>query len=187
MSLSEIFYDYLEEPDKAREEITVRPPMALALGGFLTAALSLSLWNSLKTGGLVFFTLKAGAIFLWNLFSAFLWAALIHWYASIKSPEPLAPKTAKSILVYFGLSDFAWSLTAVAAFASLLERPWRYFSLLIFALSAFLNFALKARGVKSVYRFSGPKSWLLILAPYAAFFIFGMSFLIFSLLGLFLR
>ena len=105
----------------------------------------------------------------------------------MRSPEPLAPKTAKSILVYFGFSDFAWSLTAVAAFTSLLESPWRYLSLLIFAVAGFLNLALKARGIKSVYHFSGPKSWLLILAPYAAFFILGLCFLVFSLLGLFFR
>ncbi len=187
MNLSDIFYDYLESPEKAQEAILARPPMALAFLGFLTAAVSLSFWDSLKTGGLAFFIARTGSIFLWNLFAAFLWAALLHLYVSMKSPEALPPKTAKAIIVYFGLADFSWALAIVAAFIFLIPNAFHYLSFPALAAAGFLNLALKARGVKSVYRFSGPKAWLLILTPYAAFLIFGICFLILSLSGFFLH
>lgn len=188
MPISEIFYDYLESPAEAEKVLKERPPMALAFCGFLAAALALSLWKSLGSGGFLFFTFKAASIFLWNFLSAFLLAALIHLYASIRLPsEALPPAAAKSLVVYFGLSDFAWTLAAVAAFFSLISSPLHYLSFLVIAIAAFLNLALKARGIKSVYRFSEPKSWLLALAPYAFLAFFGVCFMILGLLGLFLR
>ncbi len=188
MPLSEIFYDYLESPIDAEKAIRERPPMALAFCGFLAAATALSLWENLGAGGFFSFTFRAASIFLWSLLSAFLWAAVIHLYASMRAQSgAFAPTAAKSLVVYFGLSDFAWALAAVAAFVSLISNPLHYLSFLLIAIAIFLNLALKARGIKSVYQFSGPKSWLLALAPYVLIAFFGVCFIILGLLGFFLR
>lgn len=188
MPLSEIFYDYLESPIDAEKAIRERPPMALAFCGFLAAATALSLWENLGAGGFFSFTFRAASIFLWSLLSAFLWAAVIHLYASMRPQSgAFAPTAAKSLVVYFGLSDFAWALAAVAAFVSLISNPLHYLSFLLIAIAIFLNLALKARGIKSVYQFSGPKSWLLALAPYVLIAFFGVCFIILGLLGFFLR
>lgn len=160
-------YDYLERPEEARIAIARRPPLGLALLGFLIGGMSLALWEVEGGGSLATFCFSAGFFFLWEMSVSFLLAATIELFISIKEPSAGENKNraGASLFVYFGLAAFVWALAVPAAIFSSVSSWAHGPAAAAMAALAFVNLALKARGVQWTHGFSRFQAWAALLIP----------------------
>ena len=78
----QLFYDFLEFPERAAEIAAERPPVAFGVAAHCLAAATLFLAQSLSGGGVFGSSWAALAMSCaWNVASGFLMASLVHLFA----------------------------------------------------------------------------------------------------------
>ncbi|MFH1726225.1 MAG: YIP1 family protein [Elusimicrobiota bacterium] len=162
-----VFYDFIEAPELAAEEIRRRPPVAFGVLAYILGATSLFLAQALVGKGallgLSWFSL--GVACAWNLGTGLLLAAVIHLLAEAMG----GAGRVMPLFVLLGFGELAWALILPGVLllqAAAPGNPWALRG--AFLLVGFLALVLKARGIRHNYGFSALRAWFVLIAPYFA-------------------
>lgn len=161
----ELFYDFVDRPERAAATAAARPPVAFGVAAYCAGAASLFLAQALSGGawlGASWFSL--GMLCVWNLACGVMIAALVHVFADgMGGKGRVIP-----LFVMMGYSELGWGLAipvSLIALALLPSSPW----LRGLAISAvgIVVFSLKVRSIRLNYGFSRLQAAMSLAAPYA--------------------
>ena len=162
-----IFYDFLEAPDRSAAACAAEPPLGLGLAGYLAASLAVFLAEALagRTGLLGpslpgFVVVALGALGL-----GLVQTALVHLVA-----EGVGGKGKVSALfVQLGLSELGWALVLPGVLLALAFFPGSAWApRAVFASAWLVVLWLKLRSIALNYRFGMGPACFALLFPYIA-------------------
>jgi hypothetical protein len=162
-----VFYDFMEDPERAAQQIRQDPPVLLGFFAFLVSSFSTFLAEAL-TGRLGFLgasMLSMSIAILWHLGIGLLQAAVVHVVAEASGGEgKVVP-----LFVLLGLSELAWALVlpgvlVVQAFFP--DSPWAIAGL-FFAVSLIVMY-LKVRSIVLNYGFGVLQALFALIFPLLA-------------------
>ncbi|PCI40576.1 MAG: hypothetical protein COB53_00870 [Elusimicrobia bacterium] len=160
----ELFYDFLEHPERAARAASERPPVAFGVAAYIAAAATFFLAQSLS--GVNAFGSSWIALLMycvWNVASGFLMAALVHLFADGMGGEGRVTP----LFVMLGYSELAWSLALPVTLITLAVFPdsmWP--SIIAMGSIGFIVFLVKVRTIRLNYRFSRLQAAVSLAAPY---------------------
>lgn len=171
-----VFYDFIEDPERASEAVRRTPPIGLGLLAYAFAAFSAFLAEAI-TGRLGIFSaslVSLTVLLVWHLGVGIMQTALVHLVAEVSGGEGRAA----GLFVLLGLSELAWALVlpgvlVVQAFFP--DANWGISA--VFLAVGILCLWLKLRSIQLNYRIGGVHALFALLFPYLAvaaslFFIF---------------
>ncbi len=180
----ELFYDFLEYPERAAETAAERPPVAFGVAAHCAAAATLFLAQSLSGGGVFGASGTALVMYcVWNVASGFLMAALVHLFADGLGGEGRVIP----LFVMLGYSELAWSLALPATLITLAifpDSPWPSYAAV--SLVGFVVFLVKVRTIRLNYGFTRLQAAVSLTAPYvtiAAVLILGFGGMIWMMIA----
>lgn len=162
-----VFYDFLEAPERSAAAVREDPPLGLGLAGYLLSALALFLAESLTgRAGLLgaslpgFLTVALGMLGL-----GLVQTAVVHLVAEGVGGQGRV----SSLFVLMGLSVLGWALVLPGALVSLAFFPGSSWVLrLVFGAAWCVVFWLKLRSVALNYRFGMGPAFFALLFPFLA-------------------
>lgn len=161
----ELFYDFLEFPERAAQTAAQRPPVAFGIAAHCAAAATLFLAQSLSGGGAMGSSLFVlGMYCVWNVASGFLMAALVHLFADgMGGNGRVVP-----LFVMLAYSELAWLLALPATLLALALFPgsaWPAY--LATGAVGMVVVLVKIRTIRLNYGFSRLQAAISFAAPYA--------------------
>lgn len=162
-----IFYDFIEAPERSAAALREDPPVGLGLAGYLFSALGLFLAEALtgKTGLLGPTLVGLSAILVWHLGSGVVQTALAH----IVSEASGGRGRVLSLFVLMGLSELGWALVLPGVLVMQAFFPEARWSVhLVFGGAWLVVVWLKLRSIRQNYGFGALPACFALLFPYVA-------------------
>ncbi|OIO04233.1 MAG: hypothetical protein AUJ52_15680 [Elusimicrobia bacterium CG1_02_63_36] len=161
----ELFYDFVDRPERAAATAASRPPVAFGVLAYCVGAGTLFLAQAISGGawlGTTWFSLMM--LCVWNLAFGILITALVHVFADgMGGRGGVIP-----MFVMLGYSELGWGLAVPASLIALALFPgsaWLRMATVSFV--GVIVFSLKVRSIRLNYGFSRLQAALSLAAPYA--------------------
>lgn len=186
MAITDTLAGLVENPqDTVAGIVSGRGPVSAGIFGYFAGALSLLAALEMAGGGYslpgVLFLLAA--VFMVQSAGGFVTASIVHSFMDAYGRKG----SSSGLFILFGISDLAWTLLVPGVIIAGAAGNWKW-GLLFFVLAGAVNIYARAAAVRRSYNAGRVESLLAVCAPYliacaglAAFFIFGLAWIIMSL------
>lgn len=165
MSALELLFDYFEDHTQAAAHISQRRPVAFGVLCFALGALSLFVAQGLsgRLFPLSFTWPSLGLMFLWELATGFLLAAVVHLILDLGGVKG----SGAGLFIQLGMANLAWTVAVplVLVLRLLFPRSSLALTAAFFAIGL-LSLTLKARGLQDNYHITSAKAWVTLGLPY---------------------